>query len=279
MKLKYFSKVIVVDIRISAITAFLAIVALTAAVSAVTREKSDLVITADPTGINAASGVDIAGNSGQAENGQNNGNNNNNGNSEIREIRGEGADGQTGVNNDTGTKQQNTAVDEDLIRVYVSGCVKNSGVFRLKKGSIIEDAIKAAGGPTADADLENINLAFELSDNDMIRIPSKKDSSQQAAGSGTGSVQGGNTPSAVIRDSGGAVIRTSPAREPERLVNINTATAEELKTLPGIGEQTARDIIEYREKNGPFSEISDIMKVPGIKESRFSKIKDKICVN
>jgi competence protein ComEA len=187
------------------------------------------------------------------------------------------------------------AMSEESIKVYVVGCVKNPGVITLKKGQLIDDAVRSAGGLTADADPDSINMVFELKENVMLYIQSKKEieksSMQQSAGSAS------NNPSAageagrsvkVVKSSGSALVNGKsaganiPGNEGESTgngkININTASEAELDTLPGVGEATARDIISYRVKNGPFKDIKDIMKIPRIKDSRFNAIKDLISV-
>lgn len=174
-------------------------------------------------------------------------------------------------------------IQAETIKVYVVGCVKSPGIVTLKKGQLIDDAIKAAGGPTEDADIENINLVYELRENVMLKIRSKKESMEASATSSqspsSGSSQAGSGV-AIIKDSGGALADESvTAGGIGKKININTASIEELDTLPNIGKETAKDIIAYREANGKFKVIEDIMKVPGIKENRFAKIKDLICVD
>ena len=116
-------------------------------------------------------------------------------------------------------------------------------------------AVKAAGGFTEDAAREDINQAEKMKDGQQIYVPSKKEAEESSAG--TGSTNG--------KDSSGKI-------------NINTAGKEELMTLPGIGESKAGDIIAYREEHGPFSKTEDIMKIQGIKEGIYSKIKDSIAI-
>jgi competence protein ComEA len=139
------------------------------------------------------------------------------------------------------------------IRVHVSGAVRQPDVYELPAGCIVKDAVEAAGGPTDSADLDGINLAVELRDQQQVYVPR----------------QGEVVPMAPASAGGGAA--SGP-------VNINTATAAELETLPGIGPKTAEAIVEYREANGPFETIEDIMDVPGIGEGTFEKIKDRITV-
>ena len=153
------------------------------------------------------------------------------------------------------------------IKVYVVGCVYNPGVVDLKKGQIIEDAIKAAGGTTKDADTESINLAYKLNDNLMIRIRSKQESKA-------------GEKSALVSDSGGAVVEASGAKKSENYrININSATVDELDTLPGVGKATADKIISYRASNGNFKAVEDLMKVAGIGKSKFEQLKDLVAVN
>lgn len=138
------------------------------------------------------------------------------------------------------------------IIVYVCGAVNRPGVVTLSAGSRAEDALKAAGGFSEEADVDFINLADWLTDGQKLYFPTEEESSGLAEAQG--------------QDCGGRI-------------NINTADAAALCTLSGIGESRASDIIDYREQNGSFSEIQDIMKVPGIKESVYNKISGKITVN
>lgn len=183
-------------------------------------------------------------------------------------------------------------VKDDEIKVYVVGCVKMQGIVLLKKGQIIDDAIKAAGGATSDADMENINLVYRLTDNVMLKIKSKN-SNQSAVKSNAiskNSINSKNITVAkndeagkgieIVKDSGGTVVNeNNEGGKSNGKININTASIDDLDTLYGIGKETAKDIIAFREKNGGFKTINDIMKISGIKQSRFNKIKDSIVVN
>ena len=149
--------------------------------------------------------------------------------------------------------------------VYVCGAVVNPGVYELSDGSRMGDAVEAAGGFTEDAEETYVNLAARVSDGVKLFIP---------------------TVSEVAGEAGTVKIETfEPEGSPDNakgsstaLVNINTATKAELTTLPGIGEGIAGRIIKYREENGSFARIEDVMKVSGIKDKLFSKIKDHITV-
>ncbi len=142
------------------------------------------------------------------------------------------------------------------LRVYVSGAVLNPDVYSLPPGSILKDALMAAGGPSPEADLDSINLAMPLKDGMHIFVPRKGE--------------------ATLPEPPAASVLPSPTYSP--LININTASQAELESLPGIGPTLARRIIEFREKHGPFNSIEDIKKVPGIGETTFSRIKDYITV-
>lgn len=159
------------------------------------------------------------------------------------------------------------------IKVYVTGCVKLPGIVSIKKDQLINDAIEAAGGATNNADLNNINLVYKLKENVMIYIKSKDETKvvNKAGEAGKGVD--------IIKDSAGAIVNSPEnAQSSKGKVNINIASADELDTLPGVGKETAKDIISYREKNKQFKNIKDVMQVPGIKESKFNKIKDFITV-
>jgi competence protein ComEA len=138
------------------------------------------------------------------------------------------------------------------IRVYVSGAVNKPGVKMLPPHSIGDDAIQAAGGPTLDADLDHVNLAHELSDQEHFHVPRKNE------------LTGGTTPGAL------------PASKSR--ININTATVQELDLLPKVGPATAQLIVDYRNRNGPFKNIEDIMQVKGIGQALFDQIKGMITI-
>ena len=166
--------------------------------------------------------------------------------------------------------------DSELIYIYVCGAVLNPGVYEMETGSRVFQAVELAGGLLDEAAPEYVNQAMTVSDGQQIYIPSLNEI-EQLDGSGSGSnfleITGmsgtaGNTGNAF---SDGAGADTSSDK-----VNINTADKAELMTISGIGESRAQDIIAYRESNGGFSTIEEIMNVPGIKEATFEKIKDGI---
>ncbi len=143
------------------------------------------------------------------------------------------------------------------IRVHVSGAVRQPAVYELPPGSIVQDAIDAAGGPASDADLDHINLALGLQDQQKIYVPRQGEMDPPPSVSGGSSGSGG---------SAGA------------LVDTNTATVAELETLPRVGPATAQRILEYREANGPFETIEDVQNIPGIGPATFEGLEDLITV-
>lgn len=151
---------------------------------------------------------------------------------------------------------------EEKIAVHVTGEVNNPGLFYLKSGARIIDAIDAASGATAIADLNKINLAYELQDAQKIYVPSIYD--EQI--------------SEYVTDNAGNNVIESSSSQNNKLININTASQNELDSLPGIGASTANKIIDYRNKNGKFKKIEDIMNVSGIGQSKFDNIKSLISV-
>lgn len=198
------------------------------------------------------------------------------GGSGVQDDGNQNQNGDTSYQNGSGSDQRMSDTEEDYITVYVVGCVNNPGLVKIKKGQLVNDAINAAGGPTEDADIYNINLAHKLTENAMIRVKSKNEN--QASGNTAAQDDIPNSGIEILNAAGPGIWEEGSSQSPSGKVNINTAGIEQLMTLSGIGEQTAKAIIEYRNANGPFISIEDIMKVPGIKESRFSRIRDSICV-
>ena len=151
---------------------------------------------------------------------------------------------------------EDVVASEDTITVYVCGAVVQEGVYELPTGSRISDALLMAGGYDENALHGYVNLAERLEDGERIYFPDYQE----------------------LEELGIVPISTTESSE-SGLVNINTADAEMLKTLPGIGDAKAADIIAYREEHGAFSSIEDIKNVSGIGESIYNRISSGITVN
>ena len=149
--------------------------------------------------------------------------------------------------------------DPAVLVVHVDGAVAAPGVYELAEGARVNDAIAAAGGLAEGADTSSINLAAGVLDGEKVYVP----------------LEGEDAPAAAEAGSAGAASGADDTPVP---VNINTATIEELDELPGVGEATARAIVEDREQNGPFSVPEDLMRVSGIGEKKFAKLEGRICV-
>lgn len=141
-----------------------------------------------------------------------------------------------------------------FLRVYVTGAVQRPDVYELPASSIVKDALTVAGGATIDADLERINLAQVIYNEQHVHVPRVGEQMAQPA------EENNKAPSEVLSDR----------------ININTATAEELASLPGIGLVLAERIVAWRETHGPFTHTADIKQVPGIGDTLFARIQPYI---
>lgn len=160
---------------------------------------------------------------------------------------------------DGSSKKSSSAAE---VYVDVDGAVASPGVYRLKEGARVSQAIDAAGGLTTEADVTGLNRASKVADGQKIYVPTVGE--QQAAAVTSGADSGASPTSGAGASSG--------------LVNINTASAAELQTLSGIGPSMAQSIIDERTQNGAFASVDDLMRVSGIGEKKLAKIKDCICV-
>ena len=150
-------------------------------------------------------------------------------------------------------KTEVSTTQEAVIFVDIKGAVKNPGVYQMKIGYRVKDALDAAGGLTGEADSQKVNLAKRLEDQMVIVVPKVGEEAQEIPAEAT-----------------------SKEAPKEGKVNINTATVEELKTLKGVGEKKAEAIIEYRKKNGSFKTKEGLMKVRGIGKKLFESFQERI---
>jgi competence protein ComEA len=153
------------------------------------------------------------------------------------------------------------------ITVHIAGAVKTPGVYQFRVGARINDGVVAAGGATAQADLDSVNLAMLLSEGEQIYIPKRNDKPHiivQPRFTNSNNSNGSNS---------------STNSELQIRININTATAIELEQLAGVGPSTAKAIIEFREKNGAFKTVEDLLNVHGIGPAKLSEILPQARVN
>ena len=205
-----------------------------------------------------------------------------------KQAESDGSDAGNGTGSDSGKHTSDVDIDngseavsdkemqQAMIYVDVCGAVANPGVFQLAAGSRVFQAIEAAGGYLPEAALTCVNRAGVLTDGQQLYILTQEEMERQGldpaemAGASDGQMNG----SAGIGQNTGM---TAQVQQDNR-ININTADEAQLTTLTGIGATRAQAIIAYREENGPFAAIEDIMNVQGIKEGTFAKIKDEIVV-
>ena len=141
------------------------------------------------------------------------------------------------------------------IAVHVVGAVREPGVYHLDSGARADDALRAAGGANDSADLRRVNLAAEVRDGEQLYIPRVGERAPVTLPSTNGG-------------SGGGAASTIPL-----LVNLNSATADDLDRLPGVGPSTAKAIIDHRTRNGPFASVDDLLKVKGIGPAKLAEIR------
>jgi competence protein ComEA len=159
----------------------------------------------------------------------------------------------------TGAARETTRTQE--LVVHVAGAVRHPGVYRLADGSRVEDALCAAGGALGSAAADSLNLARVVTDGERLAVPTKEEAAQ-----GGGAAVAGAT-------GGGGAVSAGAAQGP---LDINTATAEQLDALPGVGPSTAAKIVAEREKNGPFKSVEDLSRVPGIGPKKVDALKDLV---
>ncbi|MGD8188987.1 helix-hairpin-helix domain-containing protein [Brevibacillus ginsengisoli] len=167
--------------------------------------------------------------------------------------------------NDSTAKEQ----PRKLLYIDLKGSVKHPGVYPFEPNERVHDLIQKAGGLLPDADQNRINLAQSLTDGMVIWVPSKTDQAPNIASNYPFSQTSPQTTHPETN-------QLAPTSQSNERVNINTASIEQLKTLPGIGETRAKAIISYRESKGEFRSIEQLQEIQGIGEKLFAKIKDKI---
>jgi len=148
-----------------------------------------------------------------------------------------------------------------LATVHAAGQVANPGVYTVPAGARVADVLTAAGGPLADADLAQLNLAAKVADGERVWVPKQGETPPPPAAAGP----------AAGTDAGGAKAGAAP-------LDLNTATAEQLEELPGIGPATARAILTWRTRNGRFRTVADLLEVPGIGPAKLEAVRPLVRV-
>ncbi len=158
-----------------------------------------------------------------------------------------------------------TAAGDAQVVVHVAGAVTSPGVVRLSSGSRVVDAVSAAGGLRADADPDRVNLAAPLTDGQRVVVPVLGQPAPVDVGAGAAGGAAGGVPG-------------DPAEGGAGPVDLNTATADQLDTLPGVGPSTAAAIIDHRDASGPFSSVDELLDVRGIGEAKLEALRDLVTV-
>lgn len=187
-------------------------------------------------------------------------------------------------NDDSDSKSQNDSsknknIEVRDITIYISGEVNNPGIVTLKSDKRLADAVKALGGVTKKADMNNINLAMKLEDEMHYIIPKKGEKIASNANLTNTNNSSGNNMVNSNNNINNNQMNSSQNGEQNNKININTATIQELDQIPGVGEATANKILSYREENGNFKNIAEIKNVNGIGDKKYENMKELICVN
>ena len=157
----------------------------------------------------------------------------------------------------TGGSAQRGAGGGARVVVHVAGRVRRPGVYRLREGARVDDAVRRAGGARADADMTAVNLAAEVEDGRQVIVPAKTVAAAPAA-AGAG--------------------EAAPGQAPVAPINLNTATAEQLQELDGVGPGLAAKILAYRQEHGGFGAVRELGEVPGIGEKRLAAMQEHVTV-
>lgn len=180
------------------------------------------------------------------------------------------------------TQRAEASAESGLFYVHVCGAVKTPGVYELPAGSRVYEAVQAAGGFAEDAEQNYVNQAQILTDGAKLVIPTVEEAA--AANDRVTADDKESDPGTAAGERNGAALQIGIVGEQETQekkeakININTASMKELCAIPGVGETRAAAIISYRESHGGFTKPEDIMKVSGIKEGMYEKIKESISV-
>ena len=166
------------------------------------------------------------------------------------------------------TTEEPEVIEKHII-VYVAGEVNNAGLIDLKEGERISDAIAKAGGLKEEADITEINMAYQMQDGEKLFIPSKVKTDEMNK----------EEKSYITKSNGEGIVSSTPNKSSSssKKININSASKEDLMKISGVGESTANKIISYRE-NKKFNSIEEIKNIPGIGDSKYESMKEEITI-
>jgi len=164
------------------------------------------------------------------------------------------------------------------VRIHVAGAVVRPGVYTVSSSARVVDAVTAAGGATSNADLERINLAQKIVDTEQVFVPFRSSRTTKVTVSPRLRPSRTTVPTSVPAVPGAVPIIGAPITTLSPLINLNSATSDQLDTLPGVGPSTAKAIISYRTRKGPFGKVEDLLNVPGIGPAKVGAIRDQVTV-
>ena len=164
------------------------------------------------------------------------------------------------------------------VRIHVAGAVARPGVYTVSSSARVVDAVKAAGGATSRADLERINLAQTIVDTEQVFVPFRSSRITKVTVAPRLRPSRTTIPVSVPTVPGVVPIIGAPITTMSPLINLNSATSDQLDTLPGVGPSTAKAIISYRNRKGPFSKVDDLLNVPGIGPAKVGALRDQVTV-
>jgi competence protein ComEA len=157
-----------------------------------------------------------------------------------------------------------TGTARAILLAHAAGAVQAPGLYQLPPGARVADLLQAAGGPAIDADLDRVNLAEPVADGSRVYVPRI---GEEDVPDPLGPTGGGGAPTSV-----------AGSEQPAAPLDLNTATAEELDTLPGVGPTTAAAILEHRSTNGPFASVDELLDVTGIGEAKLEQLRPLVTV-
>jgi competence protein ComEA len=164
------------------------------------------------------------------------------------------------------------------VRIHVAGAVVHPGVYTVSSSSRVVDVVAAAGGATSRADLERINLAQTIVDTEQVFVPFRSSRTTKIKVAPRLRPSRTTLPVSVPTVPGALPSIGVPSTTLTPLINLNSATSDQLDTLPGVGPATAKAIISYRNRKGPFGKVEDLLNVPGIGPSKVAALRDQVTV-